>query len=722
MSILRRRTLSNSFGPSGRHSFPTRKAFSPQSFTMYPLTPVLTPTPARITLAALGLLLALSVAGTPGQAADSKATDQADAHPLLIAGKHTLYQRVISRPKAHLYPQPDSSQAGVALPPFSILYVYQRREHQGEAWLQLGTSTHGDIRGWLPASESIDWNQALTLSFREPLGQDRTLLFRDKQQLKKLVASDDLRAYHQLYRQASSAQVAPDSPIVAIQPESYTDIQDNFYLVPIQQYEDAFMGGEKARLLKVSTVPVREQHSTTSETSAPKATAATADAGNGSEKTGDFRSGVVFVVDSTASMGPYIERTRQAVKRIYDSIQQARLNEKVSFGLVAYRDNVNAVPGLHYLTRTYASLKDGLSPAGFFKQVNAVAPSTASSRGFVEDTYAGIKKAIETIDWRPYTARTIVVVTDAGPRSGNDPLSATGLDAAGLRQLAQDRGIAIWVLHLKTPAGRRDHARAERLYTAVSEYPGIGDFYYGVDLGDVGQFGRVLETLAGQLTRQVRETAQGTPPLPLPDSDSQPKTQLAKLQNKVEKLGYALRMRYLQRNKNEPIPEVFNAWLVDRDFQNPERHTLDVRVLLTRDQLSDLRDVLQRVLETAEEGVLTPKNFLNDLKSLAASVSRDPNATAGSTRATAASGSNLADLGYMREYIDDLPYTGEVMNVSLSDWEEWSAKRQLKFLNRLEAKIRYYQALHDHTDLWISLNGGAIDGDSVFPIVLQQLP
>ena len=34
----------------------------------------------------------------------------------------------------------------------------------------------------------------------------------------------------------------------------------------------------------------------------------------------------------------------------------------------------------------------------------------------------------------------------------------------------------------------------------------------------------------------------------------------------------------------------------------------------------------------------------------------------------------------------------------------------------------YYEVLHDHTDLWVSLDGGPISGDSVFPIALEMLP
>lgn len=54
----------------------------------------------------------------------------------------------------------------------------------------------------------------------------------------------------------------------------------------------------------------------------------------------EFNAGVVFVIDSTISMGPYIERTREAVSKILDRIEAANLEEQVKFGLVSYRDSV----------------------------------------------------------------------------------------------------------------------------------------------------------------------------------------------------------------------------------------------------------------------------------------------------------------------------------------------------------------------------------------------
>ncbi|RMG37227.1 MAG: VWA domain-containing protein, partial [Gammaproteobacteria bacterium] len=440
----------------------------------------------------------------------------------------------------------------------------------------------------------------------------------------------------------------------------------------------------------------------------------------------DYNAGLVFVIDSTLSMDPYIDRTREAVMKIYDSLGDAGLLGNVNFGLVAFRDNLQQAPDLDYLTRTFVTLEQGRNPGTFLQQVENLKAARISSQDFREDAYAGIKRAIDDMDWNGHAARYIVLITDAGPRDADDPLSSTGLSARELNELARERGIAIFVLHLLTPATKADHARAAAAYRELSRFPGIGSLYYGVPTGDVKEFGHVLDTVAGQITMQVQIAATGRrlekPVEPAQPEEPDVNPQLAELKTKIAKLGYALQMRYLQRTKGGKIPRVFNAWLLDHDIVKPEKRTLDVLVLLTRDQLSDLHDILQQVLQTAEEGLLSPDNFLNELKSLAATIARDPEQLGETTATTAGTGNSLADMGFMREYIEGLPYTGEVMNLSLADWETWPAREQIAFIQRLEDKIQYYRALHDHTDLWISLDGGPVDGDSVFPIPLEMLP
>ena len=649
------------------------------------------------------IVLVVFIVMTPLFAAAAEPVDDGD-RPLLMEGKHTLYQRVLSTPGARLAAEP-GGQGHTAVIPFTSFYVYARREHGGTQWVQVGTDRHGTRTGWLPAATTLEWNHGLTAAFRNPADHDRVLLFKDSASLRQLAQEEDLTAYDRLYTQAQQEMLSPDAPVVAIQPPGFIDIQDDFYLIPIRQHQDIYLGNERARMLQVSSVPLPRTEDSVRETAVP---------------TQAYSAGLAFVIDSTLSMDPYIERTREAVRKIYDTLGNASLLGDVSFGLVAFRDNPDsAAPGLDYLTRTYVNLEQGRDAASFLSRVNSVRASTVSSRDFVEDAYAGVKQAIETLDWSDYAARYIVLITDAGARDADDPLSSTGMGAESLRQLAQDKGIAIFVLHLLTPATMANHAADAAQYRALAEFPGIGSLYYGVPTGDVGKFGEALDTLAGQITEQVRlaATADGQPAEPVvpPSADAQ----LAELQAKVAKLGYALRMKYLQQTEGGQVPEVFDAWLLDRDFRNPERAAVDVRVLLTRDQLSDLHDVLAAVLEKAEEGMLSPQTFLDELQSLAATMTRDPGQLGA---AGVGQGSSLADLGFMREYIEDLPYTPEVMGLSLDDWQSWSTKQQVAFVTRLEDKLDYYRALHDHTDLWVSLDNGPVSGDSVYPVPLEVLP
>lgn len=648
--------------------------------------------------------------------------------PLLMEGKKSLFQRVLTVPDAKRYAQPDVTSGGETVLPFSVFYVYQRENN----WLKVGHDSFGRISGWIPEQQTIVWNQALTVSFKDPQDTQRVMMFAEHNSLQKLIDDNDQEGYARLYQAVVNDEKLANNPVIAIQPEGHIDIRNNFYLVPIKQHEDVYLGNEQARMLQIASVPLGEQSEaaalSSSSSVVPNQTN-TATSPNSSNETRNYRSGIHFVIDSTISMGPYIDRTREATRKVYNSIARQGLNNQVSFGLTAFRDNIEQVPELDYLTRTYVNLKQGADADSFFERVNTLEPSSVSSRDYREDAYAGIRAAIENTNWDDFDARYVVLITDAGPRESDDSLGATGLSAKALRQLAYDKGISIWVLHLRSSSPVANHPRAEKLYKQLSFYPGIGDFYYGVELGKVDEFGNVLEVLANQITQQVLATVNGVLPLPIPEHQvateqpHQQKTsttpQLQQLQSRVAKLGNALRLRYLQKESGQPLPKVFDAWMVDRDFTDPQKSTVDVRVLLTRDQLSDLKSVLQKVLDLAEEGVLTPAGFLNDLKSLAASVSRDPASVADRTSQT---GGNLADMGYMREYIDDLPYTGEVMNLSLASWQEWSAKEQIEFMHRLESKINYYQALHDHTDLWVTPGGGAVNGNSVFPVVLDLLP
>jgi hypothetical protein len=616
--------------------------------------------------------------------------------PLTLEGKRALYQRVIAVPGARVV---ESAGAPVRqaqpVAPFTVFYVYERANVEGREWLRVGLDSIGDVQGWMPAEQGVEWRQTLTVGFKDPANQPRVPLFADRNQLKSLAEGNEIAAYGELRQRAIDGNVG-NSGVVAVQPDGFIDIRRNFYLVPILSHEDVLVGDYQARLLEVASVPL--------------------------DYPDPYRAGIVFVIDTTVSMQPYIEQTREIMRGIYDQIEAAGLSDRVAYGLVGFRDNTSAAPGLDYVSRVFADLTG--SGEEFLRQVGSVSAATASSQGFNEDPYSGIETALDEIDWSNHFARYVVLITDAGPRLGDDPLSGTGLDTATLRARLNDLGVSAWAIHLQTPTGQRenDHVSAEREYRALSRVEDIGEFYYPVATGDVTDFGSALETLMSQLTDQVRIAASGFRPLGGPGSPPDgSEGELAAFQEKVERLGYALRLDYQQQQAGGgAVPALFNAYMLDRDLESPGEQAVDVRVLLTRDQLSDMHDVLAQILVRAEEGALAPQDFLDELRSLAAIVSRDPEAV--ETAGAAAGAISLVDLGYMREYIEGLPYQSEVMDLDLANWQTWTAVQQFEFINSLDSKVAYYRALHDNLDLWVSLDGGPVDGDSVYPLLLEALP
>ena len=650
--------------------------------------------------------------------------------PLLMANKKNLYQRVLALPDALLYSQTtDNEQSAEVLPVFSVYYVYSRKmDVNNQEWLNIGLGRYGNTLGWVKEKKTIEWSQRLTLTFRKPeAGQDRVLLFKDKASAKQLVSNPSKEEYTKIYQAASQGNELADSPVVAIQPAENIDIRKDFYLIPIHSYEEVFMKNSTARLLEVSSIPLLEEYTDNIAQPTSDEDVKESPVQQVEENTPDvsYAAAITFVVDSTLSMQPYINRTRKAVKKIFNDIKKANLLGDVSFGLVAYRDNIEVAPEIEYVTKPFVNLKQGRDPDVFMNRIAGLKATNFSSQDFVEDGFAGVYQALDEMDWEPFAARYIVLITDAGSRAFNDPLSSTGKGLKELRAVAQEKNVAIFVMHLLTAESISNHQSAKAQYKTLSEYPGIGDFYYGVPTGNTAEFGRVIESISTQITEQVGIMKKGNEievaMEVIPEEEPQ-QAQLTDLKTKVDRLGYAMRMSYLSNQKGEKAPDVFKAWLVDKDFADPEKRTVDVRVLLTRNQLSDLYIILKQVLDTAEKGVISPNNFLNELKSLAATTSRDPSQLGGTTATTAGKGHSLAEMGFMREYIEGLPYTGQVMSLSLDDWQSWSVRRQIEFLQGLEEKINYYRNLHDNIDLWVSLRGGSIDGDSVFPVPLEKLP
>ena len=632
----------------------------------------------------------LTLAGTPPIMAQDSPV------PLRMEGKKTLYQRVLTRLGAEIHESPDAQSPVIArVPPFSIYYVYGRKTTEVGEWVQIGPSGRAGVSGWTRAEQLVPWKQMLVGLFTQPGNRYPALFLRDRDTLVDLLESE--LGVSQAGRMREQARRGGgDSPVVALEPDTYIDPRTNFYLLPIlshYQADDDFA----TKVLNVAVVNANLQQQGTQTTK-----------GDEADSLAGFKVAITFVIDTTLSMGPYIDQTRDAIRRICDKTQTTEWRDRFNFAIIAFRDSLQARPELEYTWQRVAGFKDGQDCDALLQEAETLSEASASSKGFNEDAYAGVNAALTELDWEPFGGRYIVLITDASARSGTDRYSSTGLNAQELSSKAHAQGVAVLALHLLTTEGEHDQERAAGQYRTLSTWPNLRPFYYPLPAG-AEQFGTEVEQLADALIGQLGKDVAG-----FLDGSGREQPASAQRSRDIDQLGHAMRLAYLGRTQDTAAPEVFDAWVAERNVQDRRKLALEIRVLLTKDQLSDLQTALRQVVEAGDLTDLAPEDFFSQVRKLLIVAQRDS--------AELARANTLGDSVVLGEYLDGLPYRSALSGIDQDSWLAMGAGERQEIIDDIEAKIHLYQDIHDDQDLWITLDDGHSKGDAVYPLLLSDLP
>ncbi|BBL73344.1 vWA domain-containing protein [Methylomagnum ishizawai] len=630
--------------------------------------------------------------------------------PLLLPGKRSLYERVLTRPGAVLAAQPGSGQ-GEAQAPLTRFYVYQRQTLGGEEWLQVGGSAECKPEGWLRGASAVAWKQQITVVFDNPAGRERVWLFKDDAVLERIAKSADPGAA------LVAAQGGSDAPIVSAEPKNYIDFNQKFYLLPITDFREIRnVTGKPMRLLRVHAISQKN------------------DGGGG--KPEQRGAAVMFVIDSTFSMMRYIDAAKEAMRQIFHQLSESPVGREIHFGLVTFRSSTRAVPELEYVKKLVVD--PGLpessgNPEAFMAGIEEVKEARKSSAEFDEDAYAGLMEALKKdIAWQSYRAKYVILITDAGALNPGDldrdgqPLSETGMKAGEIRQIAaQDRNVTLYAIHLKTVGGKKynDHAKAAAQYRELTQNLYTkGPLYYPVENADnIGGFNGVVDCLtqsiiahyAKVVSRDQGESAYHCPP----QTDNEELNRVFRsIERDTATLGNALRLEYLGQTSGDRIPDDFAGWMNDRDLLDPVRPNVEVKVLLSRNELSNLALTVKAILDAARAGQKSTGEFFNVLKQYVSALTRDPD------RAQKLS---LAEMGLLGEYLEGLPYQSHVMSMTPERWAGLGPTEQDDFIREVENKLERYKDYESDNRRWIALGGpdpAVEDGDKVYPVPLDALP
>lgn len=602
---------------------------------------------------------------------------------LPMEGKHSLYQRIITKPHADIVDAATTGARTVVhdLAPFSIYYVYGR----SNGFVEVGANVSGNAKGWIAEDHTVDWKQSIAVAFnnRAEAGRQRQLFFADRAHLDDALHGETFFDRLADLRRGAIAGES-DGTVVAVEPENFVNVDQSFYLFPILSHERADLPfGLRGNYLEVASITNRPAPPSNTE----------------------FRAGISFVLDTTRSMQPYIDGTKAAIRKVQAKLSQSDVGDAMRFGLVGFRQDPATNAALEYQVRTFLPVAEGSTAEKFVSTISGVTATSVSTPSFNEDSVGGVFEAIQSSDWSRYAAGIVVLITDASPHLPSEGHTFAGdIGVQQIAGLAERKGIRLFVVHLRTPQGEADHDNAEAAYRTMTLREGASN-YIGIENGDFGNFSDEVDGLAMNLINLVKSTRDGSTYTPTGD------TQAARLMARV---GLAMQLEYVGARRGEAAPDFYRAWTTDVAPEDPRRQALDVRILLTRNQLSSLAGALRPIVDEADSpsARTDPMAFFRRVQELAARANND-------TRQIS-SGTPLGAL--LGEYLDDLPYRSPILGLTAEDWVLQNRAQQTDILAALKSKLGYYERIHNQPERWVRLDPDAADGEQVTLIPLIQMP
>ncbi len=329
-----------------------------------------------------------------------------------VDGNPDLYERVLTLPGAAMHRasgQGYKPAGGDPVPVLTPYYVYDRSTTDDGEWLEVGRRPKGEADGWVPAVALETWRSQLVMQYMPRGKRQRVMFYAERDVLLDALAAPggSKTAGETIARiEAGRMDELPEGTI-AIEPWEAVDQLQSMYLMPILDFKKSSFGrsyGDAAGFpttlvqvagLNLDTAEVSE-NSKLLTPAKPPPPAVTDDSLE------DFKVGIVFVMDTTASMGPYIQRTYDTVETIYGELERSGDLERVSFGLVGYRDNMDHNAKIEYVTRVFQPLSPDSDPKETLGNLKRVEPASVSTRDWYEDAYAGIRIAVQKMNWEPF--------------------------------------------------------------------------------------------------------------------------------------------------------------------------------------------------------------------------------------------------------------------------------------------------------------------------------
>ena len=588
----------------------------------------------------------------------------------------------------HQQPSTDSAKVRENLPRFSAYSVVSEQN----GWYQVTNRSPevsvepGSALGWISADKCFPWNHAIVAKATPLYRRDPAVFFKDKEVLKQIAALPDPET-----RKSRMQALTSEDGVVAREPNVDFATQGRAFIVPVIDHEDIEVDGRPSLLVELG---------------------AQTGAGEQSKERVEPPLDVVFVMDTTGSMGPYTEEVINQVRRMAE--QLAEQIPKVNFGFIGYRDDEGKDPLMEYRTRNFTPK---LLPIEDFTQ--AIGEVTAVEKPLkdeiAEAMYHGVDEAI-SCNWRAKLSEGMRVVVVIGDAPAHETELKEGLFATSLRERAAANQVKMFSIFLKN--GKNSTKETDKLaitqLTELTRTAELGTASQGapsmlqiIDAKDVRGFGKAFsETFA--YTEKIFENIREDRPLNLNPETAHP-------------FELVLNHAYLDwergRNVVEP-PSFVRGWTSERTLHDTLLPNFQAEVMLSRKQLRTLYDVLNTIQRGYDEKKTGLELFLM-IQQTSGITQVNPDAL------------KFGDRFKLPLNLAVLPYKSRILQLTPQEWDAMRGSQEgNNLMQNVAGMLGYYNGLiqdqresvSDPSPNWKPLALGADPADFVCLLSLHMLP
>lgn len=603
--------------------------------------------------------------------------------------------RVLTRQYAKIYTQPSISGQIVRdnLPLYEAFGVVKKeKDSGGKLWYQVTeeyvpkqkpANWNPKTLGWIIEQDAIPWKRALVMRFTNSVSRKPAIFFKTPENvldIAKKELSQRRQTLDTLYAELDSGRINATSGVVAVEPTVGRE-QQQMVMYPVLDFHGSAsdqleIDGMSSRILDV---------------------AAQTRGGDGPNKItkGSAPIDIVFVMDLTSSMKPYLEKLLSAM----NSFVKEMGSQDIRFGFIGYMDKDK-----QFAFTVKQFTPKVLPPAEFAEVLRSVETNKTFEKGddIPEAVLAGVNLALDSTQWREKSVKLIFLIGDAPDRE--DVFSVKVL-----QDKLFTRKIPLLSFYIDNSLGAKKYSeQGKKQYRELSiTWEGA----YGtssqiehqkvIDGGSLADFESHVHSnfLEAKVTFDKIVTGVDK-----------------KSVNADNSLSYLIFQQAELLLADPSVPEkAVTGWVADKVMDNPSREALAPMILLNEAELDELEQRVSELKDMGEKALRGDSGTTLDFFDL---VSQNTRFTIVNPKAV-----NFRDAFSVPLGIESLPYNSDIMATTREEFHNMD--KVDGFVRSMKNKLRHYEDLKrqlGNPDIWKKLSAGTSERDRVVGVELNQLP